>query len=208
LLVNHGGVGPKLGPAEAQIAVRLLLGATADRRSEIRGAAADALGHIVRQHPREADAMTPALTKMLADTDSDVMNRAAFALADVVRAAPERAQSIAPALVETIRTRHRPKSGLIQALSDATKQSTYAGAASVPAMAALFRDSNQFDVECAAAFLGELASNHPSQIREIVPAVLKLGEDSEPRAKAAASYAMAVVANAVCRTGQADNPPP
>ena len=184
----------RIGPAAAKFAVPLLAGLSRDESRMVRLAVAETLGDIARGNPQEAKAIMPLILKML--TDREIGGGGAYAVEKLVQGSPEQAEGITRALIGMLQhTRGEGRSTIAAALCAVAPYSAEAAEAAVPVILELLRQDLPLQWTTAEeGTLVGIVERYPGQIKQIVPAALKMSEQADGPSKSAASRALSSVA--------------
>jgi len=221
---DYFGYGPgwKIGVEQADALMPLLLACSKQPTRKTKSGLAEALGYVAIAHPRHAKAAVDVLMEMHWDKDPSTWYSVSDALARIAGSCPGQAQATVPILLGRLDEKQERESKLkiVHALSLVAPHSAEGAAAAVPALLKLLHDKDQGMAQSPGPFLGPLSipnlppdlgalarsasdamgaivRRHPQQCKTIVPVLLKMLDEKDPRLRSAASYALNAIAGSL-----------
>jgi hypothetical protein len=208
---RYGDIAPKMQPAEAKVAVSLLLEMPEDECREVRSEIPRALASIVRENPQEAERAIPVALKTLADVDISVRSAGQYALGAIADASPGQVKTIVRRLIRMLEDYpgevEEQVLGVLQAVGRESAEAADAAMAALRrslgaiklAPALRFEATNPFYEKpgVASPAVVWIADRHPQHVKEIVLTALRMIDDPDPRVRSAACLMLTSVATGI-----------
>ncbi|XWN35587.1 MAG: sister chromatid cohesion protein PDS5 [Roseivirga sp.] len=168
-----------------------LLRALEDSEEDVRYAAVEALGALVKATPYHAEHAREALILAIGDSDVDVRRAAVEALGALVEATPEHAEHALKALTSAIRnSESHVRSGAVEALGALVEAAPQHAEAVLEALTSAMEDSEWHVRRAAVEALGALVKAAPYHAEAVLEALIRVLRDSDSDIRRAVAEAL------------------